>query len=505
MSLLMLLAITIAWICLLKIAPSRREKIKSTVLLFSTAIAAFGGARFLHALIENRNLLTTPDLLLTRFDGMTFNGSLLFGSLTFYMGTRFFSSTTRTKLWDIGAILTALSYGLLRIGCFTMGCCWGKVTTIPWAIKYSQSRFMPWLGIPVHPVQIYDSLLGFLIFGLLVHLYRKARFQGQLFSIFLFLYGLGRFTTEFYRGDVFRGFFLGFSTSQWVSVFIVLCIAILFCLKGSLRRWVTLVLFAWLTTGCLPTPPQVSDFKKIKRENNYDLYWSKKNFHLPIKNVLFIAADENLQTQWSSMLSKAYRVSNFPAIEDLAFWEYTKNLKDIYNIIIRIPKAQVSHQSFTEALVYLESLNEPYDVILLTHGSPNHLSSGHGYFFSYRELADLKGKLTHLNLVLLQSCYGRSLAQDFKQAGAKYVMSYSGLNRNFFFYGIFLKYYYPGVDLKDAFATAKKNFVFHLQQSPYQEIVSLFISERKLWLTQNGMSAMGLQDYTNTMALPLLD
>jgi hypothetical protein len=46
------------------------------------------------------------------------------------------------------------------------------------------------------------------------------------------------------------------------------------------------------------------------------------------------------------------------------------------------------------------------DLALLVHGLPNYLSTGNGYFLSFRDIDALEGKLQYLNLVMLQSCFG---------------------------------------------------------------------------------------------------
>lgn len=200
------------------------EKLKLFSLIVFTSFAAFFGARLLHVIIEKPELTSDPVSILNRFDGMTFNGSLLFGTVTFFIGMMYFNKNHRPRYLDLAAIGTSLTYGILRIRCFALGCCWGKISSVPWSVTYYDSHFTPILGLPLHPVQIYDSILGFLIAGILIHLYRrKGQFEGHLFFIFLGLYSIGRFFTEFYRGDVFRGENIigGLSVSQIVSLILL--------------------------------------------------------------------------------------------------------------------------------------------------------------------------------------------------------------------------------------------------------------------------------------------
>jgi hypothetical protein len=81
----------------------------------------------------------------------------------------------------------------------------------------------------------------------------------------------------------------------------------------------------------------------------------------------------------------------------------------------------------------METQGKPYDVVLLTHGIPNNIMTTKGYpLLTWQDVDSWKGRFSHLDLLFMQSCYGTTLASDWKAAGAKAVMSYAGLNRNFF-------------------------------------------------------------------------
>jgi phosphatidylglycerol:prolipoprotein diacylglycerol transferase len=509
--LMMVISFVIALIIFLRVSQGLKSKCKITLVLVATAIASFWGARLLHVIIERPELFHQPHLIYSRFDGMTFNGSILFGAIAFWLGLRLFEEQKCAEYWDQAALVTACSYGLMRIGCFSAGCCWGKPTSVPWSVKYSQSIFMPWLGIPVHPVQLYDAFLGFALFAALYIL--KTRFEhprGKLFGVFLGLYSIGRFYTEFFRGDTIRGedLVLGLSTSQIVSISILIVLGIRligFKRISASSGIVALILASLILTGCLPAAPSDQEFKSILRADVFETYQTKKSIAQARKNVLFIASDQTIQVGFADILKAAYKAESAPLLEDLVFWEYVHDLKRIYNVIVRIPPGKVGFEAVSSALADMESLGDPYDLILLTHGFPNHLSTGNGYFFSYRELGDLKGKLNHLNLVMLQSCYGTSLVQDFKEAGAKHVMSYPGLNRNFFFLGFFLKYYDPDKTAQATWELARNSFDFQMRTLPYVQIANILVSRQNASLIKQGLPKIELNDFIAAMPAPSLD
>jgi phosphatidylglycerol:prolipoprotein diacylglycerol transferase len=132
------------------------------------------------------------------------------------------------RTWDAFTPGMSLGHGLGRLGCFAAGCCFGRETTVPWAVVFTD----PWanetsgtpLGVHLHPTQIYEFLAEMAIFPFLLWLTPRRRFPGQIAGAYAFLYGIVRFVVESYRGDPERGFVFGgaLSISQFVSIFLVI-------------------------------------------------------------------------------------------------------------------------------------------------------------------------------------------------------------------------------------------------------------------------------------------
>ena len=116
-------------------------------------------------------------------------------------------------LADVYAPGLALGHAVGRLGCFSAGCCWGKPASVAWAViftdPYSARLVGVPLGVPLHPTQLYEALAEGVIFLLLLALWRRRRYPGEIFAAYLFLYALARFAIEFYRGDPRGGFFFG--------------------------------------------------------------------------------------------------------------------------------------------------------------------------------------------------------------------------------------------------------------------------------------------------------
>lgn len=115
-----------------------------------------------------------------------------------------------------------------RQGCFAAGCCWGKPTSLPWGVKFTEAGHEI-TGVPtdtyLHPTQLYESFAMLLVFLFLLWLHKRKRFSGQVILAYALLYSIIRFAIEFVRDDP-RGDVLGLttltglSTSQMISLVI---------------------------------------------------------------------------------------------------------------------------------------------------------------------------------------------------------------------------------------------------------------------------------------------
>jgi len=113
----------------------------------------------------------------------------------------------------------ALSFdGIARIGCLLAGCCYGVRAS--WGFKvHSVTRF---------PSPLFESALCLAVLVLLLIWRPERKRPGILLPLYLAAYSAGRFFLEFYRGDISRGAFLMFSTSQWISLLVLLALGVAF-------------------------------------------------------------------------------------------------------------------------------------------------------------------------------------------------------------------------------------------------------------------------------------
>jgi len=198
-------------------------------LFFYTVLSAIIGARILFVLIHFDLYRQHPVQIFKIWEGgLVFYGGLILAIMVAFWYMRWH----RLPIWklaDLISPLIALGLSFGRIGCFFAGCCYGKETSLPWAVVFKNPDSLARLNVPLHPTQLYDAANGLAIFFFLTWMEKRKSYDGQIFWLFLFLYAITRFFIEIFRGDP-RGFLFGdlLSTSQAIGI--VLAILSLFML-----------------------------------------------------------------------------------------------------------------------------------------------------------------------------------------------------------------------------------------------------------------------------------
>lgn len=212
-----------------------------------TAIAAVVGSRILYVLtnlseFEDANkAFDFASIFALRRGGLVAYGGFIGG----LVGSWMFLARHKIRLlpWaDVAVPSLASGLFITRIGCYLFGCDFGrrlspnapawlqKLGTFPhWAtgtldggdgspayVRHLDEFRGTALGaelvrnnhsFPVHPTQIYESLVGLTLLGLLFWQRKHLKFRGQVFFLFVFAYGFARFLIEMLRDDPERGEF----------------------------------------------------------------------------------------------------------------------------------------------------------------------------------------------------------------------------------------------------------------------------------------------------------
>lgn len=177
------------------------------------------GAKILYIITQIKEIAANPRLLLDVTDGFVVYGGIIGGILAGCLYC-YIKKTDFWKYFDLVMPSVALAQGFGRIGCLLAGCCYGRETNSIFSITFQNSDFAP-NHVALIPTQIYSSVLDFLHFGILLYIARHKKKDGQVAACYLIFYSIGRFVLEFFRGDLIRGSVGMLSTSQFISLFIL--------------------------------------------------------------------------------------------------------------------------------------------------------------------------------------------------------------------------------------------------------------------------------------------
>ena len=211
------------------------DHIASDIIVWA-AIGGILGAKIYYLLENFDRVLADPSGMIFSGAGLVFLGGLIGGTIAVsYVFKK--NNMEWLSSADIVAPLLILGYAIGRIGCLLVGDDYGLPTTMPWGISFPSGlppstysifqTYYPWVDLSgfdpgvlkVHPTQIYEAIIGLIMF---VFLYKKrlsVSVPGTLFFLYLFLAGLERFFMEFIRTN--PKYFLIFSGAQLISLIMI--------------------------------------------------------------------------------------------------------------------------------------------------------------------------------------------------------------------------------------------------------------------------------------------
>lgn len=264
------------------------------------------GARIFYVVHHYEDFRSEPvwTLFATWKGGLEFVGGVILAVIVILLYL-FRKKLSVGRYMDILAVGLMLGLAFGRIGCFFSGCCWGKPTDVPWAIRfpygsdayrsqvnpdYTRNRAEPRLELPeeyfaydrgpdkrfskvlrpleeltenqrlevtkgryrclpVHPTQFYSSANALVVCLLLYLFWRKVghRKPGTTISLMFILYGLTRFGLEFLRDDnpLESGWWTiynGWTISQNLGIYMAICGLVLFITLNNVKQKTSVIL-----------------------------------------------------------------------------------------------------------------------------------------------------------------------------------------------------------------------------------------------------------------------
>jgi phosphatidylglycerol:prolipoprotein diacylglycerol transferase len=192
--------------------------------------AAIVGGKLFFYLENPAYYFAEPSNMLLNFrTGFVFYGSLIFAvPIAIYYVRK--HGVPVLPFLDRLAIVACIIHAFGRLGCFMAGCCYGIPSDGPFAVTFTDPLSEAPLHQALHPTQLYEIALILGIMVILLMFKRYQRFEGQLFFIYVMLYGVGRCFTELFRGDVARGYIIEdvLSHSQFISLLLVAVVAVVY-------------------------------------------------------------------------------------------------------------------------------------------------------------------------------------------------------------------------------------------------------------------------------------
>lgn len=207
----------------------KKKGIEGYDLVYSAVfavLAGIGGAKLLFIAVSLKTIIEQNiPILAVLQGGFVFYGGLIGGAVGIIIYTKMYKLDT-LKFFDIYALVLPLGHAVGRIGCYFSGCCYGMHYDGPFSVVYTKTLGMTPLGVPLLPIQLIEALLLFVLFVVSMLLFFKTERKGIITSVYIYSYAVIRFILEFLRGDLERGLILGLSTSQIVSILLIMVITI---------------------------------------------------------------------------------------------------------------------------------------------------------------------------------------------------------------------------------------------------------------------------------------
>jgi phosphatidylglycerol:prolipoprotein diacylglycerol transferase len=166
-------------------------------------------------------------------EGLSIWGAVLGAAIGIWLFSLISKKFSFGYLADVIAPGIILAQAIGRVGCTLNGCCYGKITSLPWAIVYTNPNTNGPIGIPVHPTQIYEIIYNLIVFGILLKLRRRLQPDGSLFLVYLTLYSIWRLGIDFIRDGT--PFLFGLHQAQVISIIVLVITVPLLVIK---TRWV---------------------------------------------------------------------------------------------------------------------------------------------------------------------------------------------------------------------------------------------------------------------------
>ncbi len=201
-------------------------------VLFAALLGTMIGAKLYYVTIISHNISD-----LWSRGGFVFWGGFI-GSVALCSLTLRYKKLSFVRFADVAGIAIAAGYSIGRTGCWAVGDDYGRPYSGPLSVVFPQGappstayymnkdfhvQFAAGTNpndlIAVFPTQLFEVLMGFIMFAILWRLRDHKHAEGWLFGVYCLLAGIERFIIEFYRAKDDRfPLLMGLSTAQVIAI-----------------------------------------------------------------------------------------------------------------------------------------------------------------------------------------------------------------------------------------------------------------------------------------------
>jgi prolipoprotein diacylglyceryltransferase len=225
-----ILSFALTFVLVIVFSIRRKIPLRSVLLMLTTVslLTIIGSRLFTIPISEWSQVFSTG--FSEKYPGRSAIGGLIFGLAGLIFSQKFFG--LGKPIIDLYAWIAPIGFGIQKIGCFFNGCCYGKISYLPWSVQYSRgtnAHFHHWVNsmidenaaysLNVHPVQLYEAIFFFTMAYIVWRTRNIWKKNGSILLFSLFLFFIFRFSIEFLRDPASSNFnnnvFLGVRLFQW--------------------------------------------------------------------------------------------------------------------------------------------------------------------------------------------------------------------------------------------------------------------------------------------------
>ena len=209
----------------------KRKLVLEDFIVLEAYGLAFGmlGAKLLYLLININSIewsrLFEKDYFIPLMQGgFVFYGGLFGGVVGIFIAKVIHKINAKEYFADL-IFCVPLVHGFGRVGCYFAGCCYGVPYNGYMSVRYHNIPYSL-CDINLFPIQLVEAIGLFILALVFYIIINRKQSSMKYVYLYFFSYSILRFIIEIFRYDAQRGKIGIFSTSQWISIAIIIIMSL---------------------------------------------------------------------------------------------------------------------------------------------------------------------------------------------------------------------------------------------------------------------------------------